>query len=166
MFYAATCSAKIDQAFVVEGVYFYSVDEHRLGIVLTPTCDFANEKAQFVQICSVVTAKSFVDSIRRADWKNLNESNLRGQIKVLARQKLPRYHWLAPFPGTSEPLVADFQNLATLAFEEASDLRIVACLASPFREQLPARYGAYISRVGTPEFTDDELDQWASTIVS
>ena len=90
---------------------------------------------------------------------------LTGKITDIAKQKLPRYHWFTPLEAGGRPFIADFQNTSSLNIHELENLKIVAALASPFREQVPARYAAYMGRVGTPDFSADQLSQWANTAV-
>lgn len=176
--YRDSFQAHLDQCVILRDIYFYSLDATRLGLVLTPACDIAQSKAVYVQVCALFPAWEFISSLLRNDWSNIGaldgkgnlrplaelsnskKSDLLGKIKQLVGQRFPRYHWFAPFPGDSEPLVGDFQNVTSLPVAEVAKLEVVAELLSPYREQVPARYAAYMGRVGTPDFEDTSIQQW------
>jgi hypothetical protein len=83
-------------------------------------------------------------------------------VRNLITQSFPRYHWLPPLPGTVTPCILDFQVVESAVLEELNERKIVAQLQSPLREQVPARYAAYMSRVGTPDFTPESIQAWIS----
>lgn len=163
MMYATQPAPTVDQSVLVKNVYFYSTDDKRNRVVLTPTCDFAQGKVEYVQICALVEASVFIKNLRKTDWQRSNGKDLQNKIKDLAKQKYPRYHWLNPPPNLTEPFIVDFQNIATLPIAEVEQLEIIAYLASPFREQLPARYSAYMSRIGTPDQSENDLIRWGTS---
>ena len=155
----------VDQGVILDSVYFYSLDQHHKGLVLTPACDFAQHKAELVQICALLPANFLVSTLRETVWSKQNRNNVKGQIKNMIKQKFPRYHWLASLPGIIPTLVADFQNIASIPFIEIENTELKAELMSPYREQIPARYAAYMGRVGTPDFDHGDIDEWAESIV-
>ncbi len=172
--YQNPAPTSIDQSVIVEGAFFEGEHRH-LGIALTPTCDVAQEKAEFVQFCGVFPAWDVLRGLLSSDWARLSStdnygrpakrSDLKGKIKELARQRFPRWHWLAPIPGMSVPLLVDFQLVTSVALEDAEKLPIRAGLVSPFREQVAARYASYMGRVGTPDADPTELEAWAESSI-
>lgn len=174
--YVDPAPAVLDQGTIVERAYFYSVDEERPALVLTPTCDFEQTNAEFVQMCALIDAWELVEALLATHWKKMGLvddagarvqapgkgklDDLRNSIKQLITQRFPRYHWLAPLPGGDRPLVADFQILTTLTLEDLAETKILAGLRGPFREQAAARYAAYMGRVGTPDFTGEQIAGW------
>lgn len=176
--YASSAPLRVDQGAIVEGVYFYAIDEVFHGVVLTPTCDIAQNKAELLVLCAAINAWDLVSDLIKTDWKNdglvsdtgeliaaadLSQGKrktLRDKIQRLMRQQFPRYHWLAPIADGKDPLIADFQILACVAPEEIDSARIVASLESPFREQVPTRYAAYVGRIGTPDIPPSVQDEW------
>lgn len=175
--YLATPSGRVDQAVIVESVYFYATDETLPGLIVTPTCDFENSKCELAQVCAVRDAHSTISLLLRGAWSNLGltqpsgalattigdsaRKTLAGRIKELAKHKYPRYHWLEPLPNGTVPKLVDFQLMMSVDVVELEAAPIVAELASPFREEVAARYSAYMGRVGTPDFTTTQLEQWA-----
>lgn len=167
--YTETVPTKIDQSTILRNVYFYGIDELCIGLVLTPTCDFAQNKVELVQVCALIPAWDFIREMLQTDWKNFNSDkkikDIQGKVKELIRLRFPRYHWFAPLPNTTIPLIGDFQNVTSLPFLELEKLEIIAELISPYREQVPARYAAYMGRVGTPDFSDNNIQEWLEASV-
>lgn len=173
-----TSAKDLDQSVVLEGVYFHALDELEHGIVLTPACDFAQQKVELALVCALVDAWELVAALFEHDWRNVGltredgslismdelgstkRKKFENQVNQLMNQRFPRYHWLSPLPGTTSPLVADFQTLASVPVRELSDLTRVAAIESPYREEIPARYAAYVGRVGTPDISDDDRQSW------
>lgn len=164
--YKDSSPAGIDQGVIIDSVYFYGLDQNHKGFVLTPACDFAQNKAELVQICALLPAPLLIGNLRTTIWSRQNLSNVRGNIKNIIKQKIPRYHWLSPPSEISTALVADFQIITSIPFVELENLPLLAELNSPFREQIPARYSAYMGRVGTPDFNRNTIDGWTDSIVS
>jgi hypothetical protein len=176
--YAETAPDRVDQSVIIGALYFYAVDEHFPAAILTPACDFEQSKAELVTACALVEAWALISSLVTNDWANqgfVTDSGLvvpladlsKGKLKTyrervsrLIKNQYPRYHWLAPLPGSRTPLVADFQLISALPVDELADARLIAILASPFREELPARYAAYMSRVGTPDHASETVEAW------
>jgi hypothetical protein len=172
---------EIDQGLILDGVYFYAIDEVRPAFVLTPACDIAQQKADFLQVSAVWEAREVLQEFVQDPWrKHLSKADgtllngplsknkedwLVDRIKELIAQRFQRWHWLAPIPGTASPLVIDFQLVQSVSFPDLTHARILAELASPFREQVPARYAAYMGRVGTPDLPQQQITQWAKDAV-
>ena len=175
----------LDQSVILADVYFHAVDEVRPGLVLTPTCDFEHGKCAYVQICALFGVDEIISDLLVGSWKKLNladangrlvagplsagkRGELTGKVRELITQRFPRYHWLPPFPGDYTPSVIDFQVITSVDPQElvSGGVRILAELRSPFREQVPSRYSAYMSRVGTPDPPQSELDAWVNGTVT
>lgn len=181
--YSDVIPQTIDQATILEPVYFYGIDEPHPGVVLTPTCDLEQRKADLIQICALFDAWELIAELVRSDWKGIGlvdaaGTRVRGplstgkrrefssQVKQLIGQRFPRYHWLAPVPGrTGNPMLADFQVLTSISMEDLRDARILAGLSSPFAEQLASRYAAYMGRIGTPDFESAQVGAWIQAAV-
>lgn len=168
--YTGVFSQHVDQGVILHDVYFYSSDAKHYGLVLTPTCDFAHDKVEAVQLCALRPAWDVIRDLLSDEWASLNPpsssgkiKDLRSRIESIVKNKLPRYHWFAPLPNTEVPLIGDFQYITSLQFEEAKNLGIVAELVSPYREQVPARYAAYMGRVGTPDYETASVESWINT---
>ena len=51
----------------------------------------------------------------------------------------------------------------SVTLEDLADATILAQLAGPFREQVAARYAAYMGRIGTPDVSGEQNADWAET---
>jgi hypothetical protein len=174
--YNDAAPAKVGQGTIVREVYFYAVDETLPGLSLTPVCDIEQVKAELIQFCALFDAWELVTELVKTEWNlgltdatgalvagplsNTKKNAFHGHVRQLIAQRIPRYHWLAPLPGTTPPLIADFQVLASVVPAELEQAELVAELRSPYREQTAARYSAYMGRVGTPDFTQEQIDGW------
>jgi hypothetical protein len=171
----ANLSGRIDQSVILMDVYFYAIDESRLGIVLTPTCDFEQAKCEWVQLCALFDAWDVIGGLLRGAWsgKNLVDekgafisgplskgkaNEFRDGLRILIGQQYQRYHWFAPLPGTEIPQIADFQLTTSIEVGELNLSSAVAELRSPYREEVAARYAAYMGRVGTDTPTPQDID--------
>ncbi len=140
-------------------------DNIEFFVALTPSCDHAQEKAEFVLLakCTYLADTN--------PGKNAKASLIAGQevsnaattdlTKHIRDNSSPadRYKYL---PGTSflPDLLVDLQNIMTVApaalNANAEGYERVASLDSPFAESLQAKMARYLGRIGTPDI-DVEL---------
>jgi hypothetical protein len=167
---------QLQQGVLLSDVGFSAIGKQLPALALTPACDLEHNKVPVVTACAVVDA---IETIRRVSSKNLTDEegqpatkvsttklgNLKNLINQLMDQRLPRFHWLAPFPGTHRPQLADFAIVTTIRVDTATQLPRIARLASPYREEAAARYVAYMGRVGTPDPTPETKDGWIRTVL-
>jgi hypothetical protein len=109
-------------------------------------------------------SKTFTDNqgaLLTAPLSVNKKKDLHARLKELITRRFPRYHWLAPLPKTTSPLILDFQLIQTVALPHLEGIEVIAALQSPFREEVPARYAAYMSRVGVPDFEAEQIEAWA-----
>jgi len=179
--YEANPPATLDQSVILDRVYFHGIDEPFKAIVLTPACDFAQNKAEMTVACAVIEAQVLLSgyvtkrgrAFEGADGRRLKAAalsqnqagNFKGYVKQLATQRIPRYHWLTPINDAGEPLIVDFQLITSLPTSEATMCPRLARVGSPYRYQLSARYTAYWARVGTPDFPGDDVQDWVDAAV-
>ncbi len=165
--------AGVDQGNVFTDIYLPAIEARVTAIVVTPTCDLEQDKAQFIKFISTVELTFVIKII--ADSVGIEESVFtsgdaisRGQynslIKVLRKNTtgdfLPRYYLLPEYPGLLPALYLDFQRVFVVPFQQVIQEYLtnrVARVASPWREQIAARYAGYSMRVGTLDYLDDEL---------
>lgn len=173
--YLAEIPTEISQSVLLREVYFHSIDQMNLGIVLTPACDIAQGKAELVLVCAVFPAKGLLEHLFKVDWSKVGslteegelvcreelstgkEKQIRNQLLRLIGQQYPRFHWLCPFPEIPSCWVIDFQTLASFPQSELKKCPILAGLNSPFKEQVSSRFSAYAGRIGTPDLPKDEF---------
>lgn len=132
--------------------------EEREGwwLVLTPSCDLLNEKADFVLLAATDplmehrTVQAWID----ADGKGPTKT-ARNKVDGLIRQKTGGQddRWLyLPAAVTLPDLVADMQQLKSVPCADARALDHIASLDSPFAESAVNRFNRYYGRIGTPDF--------------
>jgi DNA-binding response OmpR family regulator len=121
-------------------------------IVLTPTCDLFNKKAEKILLARCLP---LTQTPEYQIWAaSTQESNPIKALEALIGDNrikaLPeRYKYL---PGTVflNDSVIDFQDVVTVTLADTHKLKRVACLDSPFAEALLARFTRYFGRLGTP----------------
>lgn len=130
-----------------------------LWIVVTPRCDLANED----KVATVLLAKC-EDIAKR--WNDLDGSKTgaKEQKKISQHEGSPKQHFLPlAFDGTGTqlgPLLVQFHHLEAMPLRAARecltppDVRI-ASLAPQFIPSLVERFGAYFSRIGTPNLSSE-----------
>lgn len=166
--------AGIDQGDVFSGIYFPAIDTRVNAVVITPTCDLVQNKAHFIKFVSTVPLELVIKII--ADSIGIGESSFRSEnqisrtkhrniLKVLRRNTtgdfLPRYYLLPKYEEILLPSYLDFQRVFVLPYlqvkEEYQDNRVVK-ISTPWRESITSQYAGYSMRIGTPDYTDDELN--------
>ncbi len=122
--------------------------------VVTPTCDFAQGKANYFVTakCQLLTA---FDAYTR--WSGAavpptfagNSDRITELMKDNQGQK-DRYKYL---PGTSAfpDLVVDLQQLSSVELSQQGEFDRIASMDSPFAETLLARFARFYGRIATPD---------------
>lgn len=167
-----------DQGDIVEGVYFAAFDKSMPAVLVTPACDIEQDKVELwtfvvlfpdVDVAKATVAKDLADwnlAPGTAPSKRQHEA-LAKALRSLVGQRLPRYQWLPVRIGEVAGHVADFTCVTALPAEEVKHTaKRVATLRSSWREQLPARYSAFMARVGTLDFKGDVLDAEIDRLIS
>ncbi|MGA4232093.1 hypothetical protein ACI2UN_10295 [Ralstonia nicotianae] len=129
-----------------------------MWIVVTPRCDLANEG----KVETVLLAKCEDISER---WNNIGANSRGGSDKlrrIAQHDGSPKQHFLplAFDHGGNQlgPWMVQFHHLEALPVENARTELVslrVASLAPQFVPSLVERFGAYFSRIGTPNFASD-----------
>lgn len=167
-----------DQGDIVDAVYFAAFDKAMPAVLVTPACDIEQDKVDlwtFVALFPDVDVAKATVVKDLADWnlvpgtapsKN-QRASLAKALRNLVGQRLPRYHWLPVKIGEFGGHVADFTCVTALPAEEVKQkAKRIATLRSSWREQLPARYSAFMARVGTLDFKDDVLGAEIERLIS
>lgn len=117
-------------------------------IVLTPSCDFAQSKANHVTLakCERLTDRpEYKKWLEKKDKDNTQRfEQLIGDGRGDRLKFLPRAFFIPD-------LVADFQQLRSIRLEELENFKPIATLDSPFAESVLARFSRYFNRLGTPD---------------
>jgi CheY-like chemotaxis protein len=129
-------------------------DARQHWMVLTPSCDFAQCKADHVVLAK---CEKLSDQQEYINWKAGNENPSKGSVDSLEqligdnrKQQPERFKFL---PGTFflPDLVVDFQQLRSIDAGILETFEAIATLDSPFAEAMLARFSRYFGRVGTPD---------------
>ena len=131
-------------------------------VILTPSCDLVQNKAEFVVVAKCLLLDTFSQYTDwRADQSNSNKaSDLKNLLKSRPRGKQhDRYHYL-PAAWDVPNLMVDLQRTLYIPYDQLASYRKVGSLDSPFSEALSNRFNRFIGRVGTPDLDfDAALDQ-------
>lgn len=126
---------------VFEGVEMY-------WLILTPSCDFAQTKANHVTLAK---CERLVDREEFKNWSQKKDASAIQRLESLIGDgRGDRFKFL-PRAFFIPDLVVDFQQLRTLGFESLKNFKQVATLDSPFAESVVARFSRYFNRLGTPD---------------
>lgn len=123
-------------------------------IVLTPSCDFAQGKADTVLLagCEQLQGQPELTKFLAEP----EDGNRRGALKGLMKngsvkgRQADRYHFL---PGVLDfpDLLVDLRALKTVSRNEFDELGPVVSLDAPFAEALLTQFSRYVGRLGTPD---------------
>ena len=152
----------LKQGAVVDGVN-WGTEESPLSIVLTNQCDFEHDKATFVIVCCLVGAKEtltcsneYKERIGENNDGNILSKRKSKTIKDLLEnyihnKQISRYYYIDANDEIGTPaLLADFQHLQSIPFDEAEKLEIIAQMEHPFTEQMMVHFASYSARIPSP----------------
>lgn len=118
-------------------------------IVVSHSCDFENEKLQFVALCIAISAR---------EYDQMKSGFLKKQLAEVAKGRHEGLHALAPFPiAESDPgdaIIVDFRQIVSLPLDYVRQ-HAIACtkryrLKSPYLEHFAQAFGRFYMRVGLP----------------
>ncbi|MBE6482589.1 MAG: hypothetical protein E7Z94_09535 [Actinomyces ruminicola] len=132
-------------------------------IILTPACDFEQNKVEFVLLAG---ASSLTENDKYIEWRRSldNGSNGKNKWNNLKRAVLGassgRYYYLPAFREIPD-LVVDLDNLKTVSLPDLNDTDFthVGSLVSPFTEALLAQHSHLRGRIGVPDLDFAALQQ-------
>ncbi len=124
-------------------------------VVLTPTCDFANEDGKNVDFIILGKCVLLTECDEFKKWSGDPpkfegpDKNVQALMRDNRSGQRERFTFL---PGTAffPDLVVDFQQLAAIAKTEMDTFERIASLDSPFGEKLLSMFARYYGRIGTP----------------
>jgi len=165
---------KIDQGDVFVDIYFAATAERVNAVVISPACDLEHNKADFVKFISTVSFElvaknillhhSRIDESDFASGQAINKTKYDSAINTLKSNingnLLPRYYFLPSYSDSFADSYLDFQKVFVLQVQQVFDSYIanrITRIASPWREQIAERYSGYSGRVGTPDYSEDDL---------
>jgi hypothetical protein len=170
------------QGDILEGIYFPALDEPRPGLLVTPICDIEHDRATFWTFVALFPDEDEAEkairkvalSLDGASWDEQGalivtrrqEKKIREYLDRLVAQDLRRYQWLPPLQGVLGGMVADFEVISSIPVKEATTKKKVASMASSWREQVPARYSAFMGRIGTEDLPRSEIEAHVTRLLS
>jgi len=124
------------------------------SIILSQSCDLANNKIQIVLVCPYFSLKTFVDNLPEGQK---GKKALKKNIDNLRKGYLPGYHLLnkSGENGIEDYIVVDFRNVYGIQIENLKDIALSldlrVRLQPPYREHLSQAFARYFMRVGLPQ---------------
>ncbi|WP_076924952.1 response regulator [Pseudoalteromonas sp. EB27] len=140
------------------GALVQEIKSKEFYILLTPACDLANSKAEFLQLAKIEPVKTLreVTQLLPSDSKELSksqQSRINSKITNIVRNKIARYHYLPKFGAVEYDSVVDFQNISSLSLEQYSKtFRVLGGVSSYFYKDLLSRFSGLYSRQGSPDY--------------
>lgn len=147
-------------------------EDGTLWMVLTPACDFEQDKAENVLLAGVTPLnehglyKAWQQRVKELnaltqDQRTLEvkraASDAKGLVKSLVKNRLGgRFRFL---PGTFflPDCIVDFQQLINLPRADADKYETVCSLDNPYREEVLQLFSGYYGRIGTPDYEFDSI---------
>jgi len=124
------------------------------SIILSQSCDLANNKIQIVLVCPYFSLRTFVENLPIGEQ---GPKAARKHIENLRKGFLPGYHLLNKSIENNiyDYIVVDFRNVYGIQIENlkeiAEKLESRLRLLPPYREHLSQAFARYFMRVGLPQ---------------
>jgi hypothetical protein len=124
------------------------------SIILSQSCDLANNKIQIVLVCPYFTLKTFIEGLPDSEQ---SKKAVKRNIENLKKGFLPGYHLLnkSEENNIDDYIVVDFRNVYGVQIESlreiAKNLDSRQRLLPPYREHLSQAFARYFMRVGLPQ---------------
>ncbi len=125
-------------------------------VIMTPSCDLANDKADSVILAECVGISAFNEY---KQWLESRSSSARKNLTRLLRSNPSggqqyRYYYL-PKAWKLPDLIVDLQKILHIAYENLNNYEKIASIDSPYAESLSQQFLSYIGRIGTPDLDID-----------
>jgi hypothetical protein len=124
-------------------------------VVLTPSCDFAQNKVEYVLLAQGVPFDAWPPF---ADWRAQPSEKKWSKVEPVLRGKLPRYEFLPEFVEIPD-LVVDLEQVLAIPHQDLANTSVIASLSSPYTEALLTKYSHFRGRIGTPDLDIPSLRQ-------
>jgi hypothetical protein len=124
------------------------------SIVLTQSCDLANNKVKIVLVCPYFSLKTFIENLPLSEQSPKATKN---NIESLKKGNLPGYHLLNKSIENEilDYIVVDFRNVYGIHIENLKEIALNFNpryrLLPPYREHLSQAFARYFMRVGLPQ---------------
>lgn len=124
------------------------------SIILSQSCDLANNNIEIVLVCAYYPLKTFIDLL--PPDQSSSKKAITKTIENLRKGYLPGYHLLNKCEGHLEDYqVVDFHNVYGIQIDSlkniCNELDNRIRLLPPYREHLSQAFARYFMRVGLPQ---------------
>jgi len=151
----------IDQSNIFDNIRFEALDSNQKGVLVTPSCDIAQEKTSYFHFCPLRNFELLFPKILEKELsydikelkKELSTTKKGKIIKKLIDyigNNVVRYHWLGELPKDNNYWYIDYQITSCLKIENVTIDDRIAILKSPLKESVINQYSTYMGRVGLP----------------
>lgn len=151
-------SETIAQGAILHGVE-WGLNPNPLSIVLSNECDIINDKASFIIVAALVSAKETITESK--EYKNKIQGITNNEIgankwnsiksfleNYIYNKGVTRYYFIDPSNAIDAPyFLVDFQRIQSIPIEDANMLEVIAQLPSPFKEQMIVQFASYTARI-------------------
>jgi len=173
--YKVDAEPYVEQSALYEDVPFVAQDRFKsLGIVLSAQCDIERFTDNSYLLVARIQPIAGAFGLWLEEEKKYTEAEILGDApvdptktkrqgvckdftKTYLRNKVVKYYFLPELPGVIKASFVCCEITQCIQVKDIEKLKKVCVLRSPFREAVPAHYAAYIGRVGTPVFREDDL---------
>lgn len=128
------------------------------SIILSQSCDLANNKIQIVLVCPYFSLKTFVENLPNLPEKEKSRNKvIQKNIDILKKGYLPGYHLLNKSMDNdiTDYIVVDFRNVYGIQIDNLQNIAEILDtrqrLLPPYREHLSQAFARYFMRVGLPQ---------------
>ncbi|MET4098995.1 CheY-like chemotaxis protein [Agrococcus sp. UYP10] len=121
-------------------------------VVLTPSCDLAQNKYEFVLLANARSLEAHPKHVRWAETESKGAWN--DLKKDVLTATSGRYHYLPAFRDIPD-LVIDLERVQSVTAERLAAMDPIASLVSPFAEALLVQNSHFRGRIGVPDMDAD-----------
>lgn len=161
----------VDEGYIFDGIEYPDLPGlPTTGIVVTPTCDFHQQKAGLTHATVLRVAPLSLLLQALAQEKGLpwdsdagridlrkagrdKRESVKGFFTNLVNSNIGTFHYL-PSEGTFGHSFVSFNAALGVPMSRFENLSFRAALRSPYREHLSTRFSGYYLRVGTQDFPE------------
>lgn len=183
-YYSKGVSGNLDQGDILSPVQlstylpWWEKDSNLPLVIVTPTCDLAQEKAEFHSLCVLqplplllyILGKASgllrehwdgVTPVPKGKWEKIQEK-LRNTIK----NAWPRYHFFPSEEGVFETdYFVDFEIIVTIPLSDLQANQRYVRLNAPYQQELIQRLTSHLMRIGTPDIPSGSIQSKIDTCV-
>ncbi len=146
-------ASKMGQIVLKDGTY---------RIVLTPSCDFANNKAAYVltALCDKLEGNQEVTRLLNRYKADTTNPGKKAELAQFLKSNTNDRHFFLPSVDILDlpSLVIDLQSISSIEISELRNSYVVTAeLDTPYAQDLQAKFTRYNNRPGTPDIDTEHL---------